>query len=264
MVRISYEKPQKSNPHQLTIDQHVFPVASIKRFTNITGRVVVYDIRRNRLRLAKPDDAIFVAKRAWDHRAEHGFMKKIEDAFQALAREIIGGNVFQIDDAAKRVINDFLLLWRLRSTHRQLVKQEILINGARGGGGLTRDQEERLERHGYAFMRTGGGWPARQLNGLNIQMEINQYRRSGIMSNTKWRITRAQEGEFLVPDIPHHSIVPITPALCVASPGQDGTLRKEEVAQVNRILKTGSNAYFLREMFRNVRYRAGRTSNTAC
>lgn len=36
-----YPKPQKGNPHKLTIDQHIFPKASISRFTGENGRVQV-------------------------------------------------------------------------------------------------------------------------------------------------------------------------------------------------------------------------------
>lgn len=36
-----YPKPQKGNPHKLTIDQHIFPRACIARFSRENGTVQV-------------------------------------------------------------------------------------------------------------------------------------------------------------------------------------------------------------------------------
>jgi len=60
----------------------------IERFTDSTGRVNLFDRSRNKVRMAAPSDDIFCAQRVWDQRAEAGFIKSIEDDFQALADEI--------------------------------------------------------------------------------------------------------------------------------------------------------------------------------
>jgi hypothetical protein len=122
--------------------------------------------------MAKHNDAIFVARRAWDQRAEAGYMKRIED------------------------------------------------------------------------MRAGGRWPARQLNGIRIQTMINRIRRSESLSTAQWGIIRAHEGEFLVPDISYHPIVPLTPTLCLVPPAPNGTSLKQNVALINRSIKAASDAYF--------------------
>jgi hypothetical protein len=73
-------KPEKTlpkNPNQLTVKQHVFPSRSIERFRNPNGRVSVYDILRRQIRLRAPNDILFCARRAWDQRAEAGYMKQI-------------------------------------------------------------------------------------------------------------------------------------------------------------------------------------------
>jgi hypothetical protein len=44
MTKQVYLKPQKGNPHGFTINQHVFPLASIARFSNGDGRVSLYDL----------------------------------------------------------------------------------------------------------------------------------------------------------------------------------------------------------------------------
>ena len=51
------ENPQRGNPHQLTVRQHVFPRASIVRFLG-GGRIDVIDFKRGLTRRAGPDDDI--------------------------------------------------------------------------------------------------------------------------------------------------------------------------------------------------------------
>lgn len=86
-----HEKPQKKNRHLLTVSQHVLPLASIARFADAEGRVSLHDLARRKVRLAKPNDNIFCAMRAWDQQAERGYMKRIEDEFQHLASKVIEG-----------------------------------------------------------------------------------------------------------------------------------------------------------------------------
>ena len=127
-------------------------------------------------------------------------MKSIEDAFQTLAVKILDGSVSAIGDEEKGIINEFFALWYMRSRKRNLTAQEIQANGVTGGG-LSKDQEEILEKRGVLFARKGGRFPARQLNGLELRMRTYHYVRNGL-SVTQWGIIQAQDGEFAVPDVP--------------------------------------------------------------
>jgi hypothetical protein len=64
---------------------------SIERFTNQGGRVSVHDLHRAKVIRAKPGNVIFCARRAWDARAETGYMKHIEDEFQKIVGPIVDG-----------------------------------------------------------------------------------------------------------------------------------------------------------------------------
>jgi hypothetical protein len=79
------DKPQKGNPHRLTVNQHVYPAWSIERFADTTGKVEVWLRRSDKTFRASPDNPLFCARRTWDQRAESGYMKAIEDEFQILA-----------------------------------------------------------------------------------------------------------------------------------------------------------------------------------
>jgi hypothetical protein len=244
-----YEKPQKKNRHLLTVRQHVFPSASIARFADADGRVWLHDLARSKARLAKPNDDIFCAMRAWDQRAERGYMKRIEDEFQHLASKVIEGVLSEIGEAEKGVIDHFYALWLMRARHRTLPSQEIKLNGVTGGGGLTRDQEENLEINGYSFMRPDGKFVARQVNGIQLQMLSGRYANELQQRETRWGIIRAQSGEFVVPDVPAHPIIPLTPHLCLISCGTTGTIRQSNVAEINRIVRAASQEYFFARDF---------------
>ena len=167
MKNARHEKPQKGNPHDLTINQHVLPAASIARFAGGDRRVDLCDTLRGINRRALPADEIFCARRAWTNREERGFMKSIEDAFQGLARNIIDGTVSSIGDAEKATVNAFFSLWKWRADRRSLPEQEIQAKMVTGVP-RTRDEEEALEKAGILFIREGGTIPARQINGVQL------------------------------------------------------------------------------------------------
>jgi hypothetical protein len=246
MTKTKHEKPQKGNPHRLTVKQHVFPAKSIERFANPQGIVMVADALRKHVRPAKLGDLIFCARRAWDQRAEAGYMRRIEDAFQALADKIIDGSVSEIGEAEKLVVNDFYSLWHVRARRRNLKEQDIQMKGVTGEN-LTPDQAEILESKGIIFLRKGGKLPTRHINGMQMQILID--RQVEALAQAQWGIIQAQEGEFVVPDVPIHSIVPLTPTRCLVSPAPCGMILKKNVAEINRSLITASHEYFFARDF---------------
>jgi hypothetical protein len=108
-VRRKYEKPSKGS--NLTVKQHVWPLASIARFADGTGTVCLFDKVRSKARRALPDDSIFCARRVWDQRAESGYMAAIEVAFQNLANEVVSGGVTSIGSSQKVTVDAFFALW---------------------------------------------------------------------------------------------------------------------------------------------------------
>jgi hypothetical protein len=128
-VRRKYEKPTKSNPNKFTIKQHVLPVMSIRRFAGAAGKVSFCDVVRKTVRPAGPTDDMFVARRAWDQKAESGYMKNIEDAFQPLADRIIKGRVTSIRGADAVTVSNFYALWYVRARRRSPESEENPTGG---------------------------------------------------------------------------------------------------------------------------------------
>jgi hypothetical protein len=174
-------------------------------------------------------------------------MKSIEDPFQDLAGKIIKGVVATIGDIEKRIVDEFFALWYMRSRYRSLEAQEWQANGVTGSN-LTKDQEENLEKNGMIFSRQGGKFPARQLNGFMLQMRTFRYANDDLPI-TQWGIIHAQDGEFIVPDVPTPTVIPLTPTLCLASPAPNGTIAKQNVADINRAVMEASENYFFTRDF---------------
>lgn len=248
LKRVRAERTRPRNPNSLTVNQHVFPSKSIERFTDQRGRVSVHELHRAAVICAKPDNAIFCARRAWDERAETGYMKRTEDDFQRTVGPIVDGKAQTLASELKAAIDRMYALWYMRSRHRDLESQEIQLNGI-AGYDLTKEQEENLEKNGYMFARKGGRMPARQLNGVELQLRIDNYALALAASVTRWGVISAQSGEFIVPDVPSHGIIPLTPRLALVNSAPDGMIIERNVAEINRSMRATSRDYFFARDF---------------
>jgi hypothetical protein len=108
------ERPQKGNPHRLTRDQHVIPVATLLRFAGPDELIEVH-LRDGRIERVPTDNQIFSVDRLWDQRAEAGYMKSVEADFQELVDALEAGRVGPLSPMELRVILRFWSLWRWRN-----------------------------------------------------------------------------------------------------------------------------------------------------
>jgi hypothetical protein len=162
---------QGTNPHALSIWQHVFPAASIARFADPDGRVALVDLVRGGVRRTRPGDRAFCARRVWDQRAEAGYMRGIEDRFQRLAGKLISASGGSLSAGDEEIARRFFTLWLCRALYRYAPEGDVPLNGVEGDP-RTKDQEEWLESRWAGFIRASGV-PARQLYGLRIQRAID-------------------------------------------------------------------------------------------
>ena len=242
IVRERPERMSDGNPNRLTVEQHIFPTRSIERFLDKSGRVDLQDDLHQKRRPAKPRDSIFCARRAWDQRAEAGYMKSIEDQFQHLATQIVASHIQSIPADQKEIVDQFYALWYMRGRHKRLSSQQIQLNGVYGDM-LSLEEEENLEKKHYLWVRPDGNMPARQFNGLWLQQQIDGYA-AQLSSRVNWRIVQALAGEFLVPDVPEALFVPLSPTIGLASADGDGKIIEDDVARINRFMMDHSREYY--------------------
>jgi len=164
------DQPQRGNPHKLVRRQHVFPRRSIERFA-AAGGVELADLKRNRFRLASVDDVMFCADRAWNNGAEIGWMKEIEDAFQALAEEMLWTGRDTFTNAENETLAEFYGLWQERAMFRHpptsLLKDERIL-GVRVT--YTADELELLEKNNISAFRSDGSLAVREVTAPLIRL----------------------------------------------------------------------------------------------
>ncbi len=175
-------------------------------------------------------------------------MKRIEDEFQTVVAPLVEGEVGAISSEQKAAVDRMYALGYMRARHRDLEAQEIQLNGITGSD-LTKEQEENLEKNGYAFARKGGKWPARQLNGLELQMRTNHYADQLAVRIPRWGVISTQSGEFIVPDVPIHTIIPLSPHIALVGCVPDGVITEQNLSEINRVVCAASQEYFFARDF---------------
>lgn len=246
---MTFEAPQKGNPHKLTVNQHTFPSASIARFVNEKGAVQVVHKPSERKFHAKPPDSVFCAQRLWDQQAEEGFMKRIEDTFQEFASEVLDNPTLRLGPQHFSVINEFYCLWNIRADRRKaghmadhsIASPEII--GLRRE--FTKDDQEQLEAAGVGFIRPDFTIPGRTTVAQAIRR--NLARAVQMMRDETWEILQVDDGELLVPDnFFNWYAVPLSPTACLWAHGgfPSGRLDRQAVTEYNRAAVATSNDYY--------------------
>ena len=243
---MKFEGTQKGNPHRLTIDQHVFPKASINRFANADGMVEVVSYSAKKALRVKSNNNLFCAKRVWDQKTEVGIGKRIEDRYQNLIDGVLRGSVSTIGYFEKKVVEEFFSLWRSRQRFKVDGLPDLKINGI-SGDPLTKDQQELLERRHTIFFRDGV-MPGRFAAGIHVVGFMDAFRHDN--RYMEWGIVRAGEGEFIVPDcFEDMMIIPVSPTISIIADQPNSVLTRSEVAVINQIaIDRSTNYYFARSL----------------
>lgn len=243
------EPTQKGNPHDLTRLQHTFPSRSIKRFCNDRGGVDIYMLRHKIRRFAKPDDEIFCARRRWDERAEKGYGKHIEDEFQKVVDRVLGEKNL-VAPSENLAITEFYALWNIRYQWSKVFVNDEPIKGIKEieAVRLTPDEKEHLEKNHIIYPTDELSFPARQMCGIRMQMDIDRVVEN--MVGVEWGILLASEKEFIVPDnFLERRIVPITPNACLVAEHDSGVLSGQDVDCINSLAINSAKDYiFARDL----------------
>jgi hypothetical protein len=230
------------NPHQLTIQQHVFPRSAIARFSDSEGFVQVRRLASSNICKAKAKNHIFCAQRVWDQVTERDRSHRIEIGYEKLADKIAAGSISSLNSEMNYTVSEFYALWEQRCIARSNPLGDTEIKGVLPAALLPKEKEENLESNGYIFHR-GSTIPGRMMNGIAIMARMSQTLRG--MKDAHWGIVRSASMHFLVPDsIIGVAIVPLTPTICLCLNTPDVTITLEEVALVNRSLFENAEAYF--------------------
>ncbi len=248
MKKRRYEKTQGGNPYQLTVKQHIIPNKSISRFVNQDGFVEVWMLGADSTIKLRPSNALFCAMRSWDHRTEHGLIKGHEDRFQKVADEIVIGGRNSLSGEECHAITGLFLLWRLKHRFWLEPLDDAKLNGVLGVN-TTKDEQEILEKNGYAFAKPDGSFPGRIMAGpliaINLDRDLVRY------GALRWGVFRSRGREFIMPDIfGSQAVMPLSPRVCLVADSPDGLASDAVVAQINRMAISCAQTYYFAKNFR--------------
>jgi len=237
------EPTQPGNPHRLTVNQHVLPQASIRRFCGPDDLVDVRLLRLSKRIRKAPSDPLFCAQRAWDQRAEHGYMREIEDAFQEVADRIVTTGVLAGKDYSH--LTRFWFLWHFRAGLKERPMEDVKINGVPALV-LTKDAQEMLERNRVMTVGANGMVAGRSMAGVLLQARIA----AASQAKLGWGMIHAADGEFAVPDtFQNFMALPLTPNLFLLAEHPDCVIPRSEVEWINTMgLRLASRYVFARDL----------------
>ena len=167
--RLKPEPTQPGNPHCLTINQHVLPKASIERFSgsdDLVGYLPVATVEAHPRATLRRD---LLCQRAWDQRAEHGYMRKIEDAFQEVADRIVTTGVLAGEDDRK--LTQFWFLWQFHAGIKENPMEDVKVPGVPALV-QTKDAQEGFERKWVLTVGLNGMFSGRSMAGIQMQAWI--------------------------------------------------------------------------------------------
>lgn len=239
-----FPKPQKGNPHKLTIDQHIFPKACISRFAGEDGTVQVRRKSGEQDRWLTARSSYFCARRLWDQKTEVVFMKAVEDRYQDVARNIVAGAVTTLDVAMTAVVTELYLLWTLRHERFHHPLPDMKLNMSERELEMSVDTQEILEANGYLFAAPDNTIPSRFMTGLRFAIEMGRERRR--MAGKRWGILRSSDAEFLAPEnFAAYSVLPVSPTIALVEGHTDQQIGFKQVADFNGRAVQGCRRYFL-------------------
>lgn len=237
---MKHAKPQAGNPHKITVKQHVLPRKSIARFAASDGLVSVYLCKNRKIVRLAAKDVLFCVRRVWHQNAEVGYFKKIEDSFQSLCEQILGGDTYNQSSKNNEIISLFYSLWRLRAELKSAPLGSIKSPLDLPGSELTKDEEEILEKNG-CFFYTKNGMSSQQHAAMALQIGVTRL----IPLDTEWGLAQSASLEFIVPDsFGDIGIVPLSPTLCFVANAPSGNITDDNVAIINKIAIEKSTEYY--------------------
>lgn len=227
---MAYEKTQKSNPYQLTVNQHIIPKKSIARFTS-SGLVELQDLKRGIIRNAAPNDDVFMCKRVWDNSSETGFMKKVEDEYQDIVEKLITSQTVS-EEAKNAAVSQFFSLWIAKSLTFNAKEHEFFSKSTIKGDNYTIDMKEKIEAMGMAYIEDDGTMPNRFIYGNRILLKYLSLKE--IHSEIRWGWVCSINTEFIFPDcFFNFAVIPATPNFAFIGNSSNGTISNIDASIIN-------------------------------
>lgn len=245
----------QTNRHQLTMKQHVFPEASIKRFLNGKGFVNV-SWQDGKTDYRKPGSSMFLSDRAWEQRSETS-THAVETEFQSLASKIADNIINSLDDNQTKIVTEMACIWLSRWYLKHnpsrvinlgMAPPEVLKSIIPYGYINLDDYQDACEKYGLVAYDSNGTIHGRFQSYPRLRKHISLLRAQ--MEGLNWGIARSKEAEFIVPDVSLDGILPISPTSLLICGESDVTASYDDVSELNRRMRAGSREWYFGKCLR--------------
>ncbi|WP_417326179.1 DUF4238 domain-containing protein [Halarcobacter sp.] len=248
-----FEQVSKGNKYKITVNQHIIPVESIKRFTNTNNKVNIKNLisKNKKVVQVNPKDSIFTVKRFWSEIDEAGYMKIIEDNFQKLIDKIINKDLLEFSFTENQIIWKMYLLWMYRveffGKYQQINSFNIKTDSV-----YTQLEKEKIESIGMSY-HDNGYIPSRFIIGGQIQLAIMGD--ISLYKNIKWKIIFSKNINFIMPSNPYMNskdtdnlilYFPISSNICLL-PYNEFKVSTDFVNDLNTLMKQNSKWFYFWE-----------------
>lgn len=109
------------------------------------------------------------------------------------------------------------------------------------GREVSPDTLEQFAKRGIMAAAPDGTYPFREFNGHSILLAIGQFNEQ--LEGRRWGFIRPLEGEFCVPDVPMHGVIPITPKLALAVDADSDLITRDNLARINGLMRQSAREY---------------------
>jgi hypothetical protein len=123
----------------------------------------------------------------WSQQLERGIFLHAENAFHEVVKSVASGRGIANHDA----VTEYFLVWQIRANLAKRPPEDLALNGVSESTPLTRNDEEVLEKKGFAFLR-GNVVPGRLNAWFHARRDLD-YSMSNL-AGTRWGIVRARDG----------------------------------------------------------------------
>ncbi|WP_158677535.1 hypothetical protein [Chromobacterium vaccinii] len=230
-----------NNPHkQITTKQHICPKSVLRRFMS-NGKIQVLNVKTGVVEYLGLDADPFIAHRAWDQYSEHGEKyARIERQFGIIADKILKGKVKTLEPLAHSIISSMYGLWRIRQ-HRAAnpIPDKFVGCPERSVSNETMDQGEHYR---IITLNPNGEIPGRMLAGPQMQLDLERFEDE--MTDKRWGIIHASQGEFVLPNsFGPYNIMPISPQYSLIANEENAEATLESVTHYNTTAKENTTLF---------------------
>lgn len=215
-------------------NQHIFPKASLDRFTDEAGNISVLRLSSGPAFPQKTRNKIFCVDQEWDQRAEIALGKVIEDDFQELIENILLSFRYSLSKEESTIVSKFYALWSYRSCINEYDDSLPLESIKMTPNNISDERKTELELMHIHYVDESGRMPDRFLKGIIIQGGIMHFLDRN--PDLSWCLVKSPYFDLILPDNPANDLyIPVSPDLCLLAGNPVAELSKNQSIHANKI-----------------------------